>query len=234
MKENINDYNSAAFELRFKQTEIYQKLIGDYDHVTFAKNWGEQELLSPRPTPRQEIGDKHYIRETWFSAVPFYYLEFLLKKNPDKIYDIGCGWNIFKKYIPNIIGIDAENPNSKYFYGDIHDYVDDEFIKGHQNYFKSAFSINALHFVPLSNLKKVVTDFYSILAADGVGWISLNLERMIERDIDKFGKSSQSELDTYVRNELDNNNIDYLVFDVDLSVCNEAMNGNIRLVMHKK
>jgi|LakMenEpi03Aug12_release.lakeMendotaPanAssembly.Ray.scaffolds.fasta_scaffold29289_5 hypothetical protein len=36
----------------------------------------------------------------------------ILKLNPQKILDLGCGYNEFKRYIPNLIGIDFANENA--------------------------------------------------------------------------------------------------------------------------
>ena len=229
MIKNINEYEQSKFEPQFKKTKLYRILEKDFDCVAFSKQWNYPKT-GIGDTPRKIYSDQS---KSLFSAVPFYYLEFLTRKNPKTIYDLGCGWNIFKKYIPNIIGIGAEDPNSDSFYGDIHDYVDDDFISNHQNYFESVFSINSLHFVPLSNLQKTVGDFYSMLQPDGVGWLALHIQRMIERDADNFHDKDRSYLDRYVRRELSDLNIDYLVFDLDLAIVDEFMDGNIRLVMQK-
>jgi len=227
VQTNINAYDPDKFKNKFVETEIYQKLISDYENVCFENNFHLYKFVTPR-----QIFAQGYA--SYFSAVPFYYLDFLLGKNPQVIYDLGCGWNIFKKYIPNIVGVGAEDPESPTFYADIHDYVDDDYIKGHQNYFESVFSINALHFIPLSDLKNRVLDFYSMLKPNGVGWLALNLQRMIERDIKNFDNKDQTFIDTYIRDTLSNIGIDYIVFDVDLTIQDEQMNGNIRLVMQKK
>lgn len=222
---NLNGYIQSEFETRFTKTGLYEILSKDFDRIVFSKHWDSQVT----GTPRQMFGDWTSV----FSAVPFYYLEYLTSRNPKKIYDLGCGWNIFKRYIPNIIGVGAEDPNSDQFHGDMHDYVDDDFIAGHQSYFESVFSINALHFIPLTGLQKRVLDFYSMLKPGGVGWIALNIQRMLEQDPGVFQGQSKEYLDAYVRGQLADLDIDYLVFDVDLAVMDEFMDGNIRLVMHK-
>lgn len=228
MQANINAYEQKVFENQFKNTSIYQKLCRDFDEIDFAKQWTHR-FQDFSKTPRQEFGERRSI----FSAVPFYYLQFLQKENPSAIYDLGCGWNIFKKYIPTVIGIGAEQPENESFFADIHDFVDDDFVKGHQDFFDSVFSINALHFRPLSDLKKCVDDFYSMLRVNGIGWLSLNIARMIEKDDEKFGDKDQTYLETYVRKVLFDLRMNYLVFDLDLAVLNEWMNGNIRLVIQK-
>jgi hypothetical protein len=223
MKTNICPYNQVNFSLKFIKTQLYQQLVKDFHNVEFKKLFSNDDF----PTPRQLYATQR------FTAVPFYYLEFLTQKNPTVIYDLGCGWNIFKKYIPNIIGVGAENPKDIGFCADVHDYVDDNYIAEHQNFFESVFSINALHFIPLSSIQKRVLDFYSMIRPNGTGWLSLNLQRMLERDTENFEGYSLTQLDNYVRDQLYDLNVNYKVFDVDLTVIDECMDGNIRLVMEK-
>lgn len=223
---NLNEYDQSKFEPKFKKTDLYKILEKDFDQVRFSKQWHGYSL----PTPRDFFG---FPKKSIFTAVPFYYLQFLTERNPAKIYDLGCGINIFKKYIPNIIGVGAEEPHDKNFHGDIFDFVDDDYISGHQNFFESVFSINALHFQPLSNLSECVWNFYSMIRPGGTGWLALNAQRMIERDYKKFSHKDRAYLDTYIRKKLSDLEIDYKVFDVDLTVMDEFMDGNIRLVMTK-
>ena len=166
--ENINAYNKESFFKEFSTTETYKKLCDDFDIISF--DWAVKNV-----TPRQEIGDRDSFK-TKFSAVSFYYIEYLLKQHPKTIYDLGCGWNIFKRYIPNLIGIDPEDPSGPNFYGDIHDFVDDVFILGHKNYFEAVFSICAMHFHPLSKFSKIVDNFYSMIKPGGRGYLACNLE----------------------------------------------------------
>jgi hypothetical protein len=171
----------------------------------------------------------------------FYYLKFLTEKNPKNIYDLGCGWNFFKRYIPNIIGIGAEDNGSGCFYGDLYDKFNDTFVGKHQNYFESIFSINALHFSPLENLKKIILDFVSIIKPGGRGFLSLNLQRMKEHSEHKFDHFSVLDFDQYVRDQLVEIPVKYLCIDIDFedhpkslySGIDESMDGNIRLVFEK-
>ena len=222
---NINQYNEVEFAERFKKTDIYQSLSRDFDIILFD-HLIEKKLYGP---PRQHWGDP----QTLTSAAPFYYLEFLTAKNPQTIYDLGCGWNIFKRYIPNIIGID---PDSKSLFADVNDMIDDDYIKNHQGYYESIFSINALHFRPLSDLRKVATDFVSMIKPGGMGFLTLNFMRMLERDQEKFKDYTDADFDKYVKQELDNLSVqvDYIVFDVDLSYKDAYMDGNIRFVVHRQ
>jgi hypothetical protein len=227
MKPNINPYNQTEFQIKFIQSNIYKQLVLDFDQIIFEKYF----TSIPNITPRELWGS----RTTLITAVPFYYLEYLLGKHPLTIYDLGCGWNVFKKYIPSIIGVGAEPPTSEQYFGNQHDYVDDDFIKGHQNFFDCVFSINALHFVPLSRLQQRVLEFNSMIKSNGSGFLALNLARMLERDVQKFNNFSPLELDQYVRDQLYDLDINYKVFDVEFTSDNldEYMDGNIRLVIEK-
>ena len=130
---DIRPYSAHEFKAKFTGTQLHQIIEKEFDQLV----WNFAEFrLSKEHTPRQAYGDKKLLTSQ-FTMIPFYYLEFLTQKNPKTIYDLGCGWNIFKKYIPSIVGIGAEDPNSEYFFGDVHDYVDEDFIRGHQNYFES-------------------------------------------------------------------------------------------------
>ena len=227
---NINEYNST-FKAEFENSEICKQLKNDFSQLSW-----ENHYTFPA-TPRQLCGDP----TTKMSMVPFYYLNYLLDKNPKEIYDLGCGWNIFKKYIPNIIGVGAEDPNSPDFFGDIHDVVDDEFIAGHQNYFESVFAINSLHFISLDLLSNRVSDFVSMIRPGGRGFLTLNLIKMLERTAPDYlittfqtQKPTKKDADNYVRIELGKLNFNWLVFDVTVfEKLDDGMDGNIRLVIER-
>ncbi len=221
MQLDISKYNQIKFEEEFKKSNLYQILKQDFGILGFDYHYSHNS----NSTPRQSEGDQN--RKTKFSVVPFYYLKFLTEANPSEIYDLGCGWNIFKKYIPNIIGIGAEETQDTFF-GDIHDIVDNDYIKHHQNYFESVFSINALHFYPLSKIRQRVLDFASMIKDNGFGFLALNCQRMIEaNDI------TINNIEQYVRTELDNLPFKLKVFEVDLTMLDNGMDGNIRIVIKK-
>lgn len=225
---NLNDYNIAQCQEYCKKLPFYHNIKNDFDKLI----WNKQVCSYPEETPRELAGKR------MFSMVSFFYLRLLLEKNPSKIYDLGAGWNIFKKYIPNIIGISATCNEDGY--GDVHDYVDQIFIQGHQNYFDSVFSINALHFRSLADLKNIIQEFASMIAPDGRGFLALNLARMIQRTptdflVKEFKKTSPTieQYELYTRNILADICLNYLIVDVDFTVVDEYMDGNIRIVFEK-
>jgi hypothetical protein len=107
MIENINPYNETEFKKIFTNTEIYKKLEQDFDgkNLVWKKHFDDERVhvvkSSVRRTPRASFPEH-------FSATIFYYLLPLLEKNYDAIYDIGCGPNMFKPYLPRLIGIGEE------------------------------------------------------------------------------------------------------------------------------
>ena len=210
-----------------------------------------------------------------------------IEKNPKTIYDLGCGKNLFKKYLPNVIGIGAETPAqvtlcSMYnavkdeswpsisniedfnnlptriqtecltvhkltpseiqsdFYGDIYDEFNDNYLLSHQNYFESIFTICSLHFRPLSSFKKIILDFASMLCNNGRGFISFNLQRLIEYTGNDFLTAqfetttpTTMQYDNWLRKELAETKLNFLILDIDLALLDESMDGNIRLVIEK-
>jgi hypothetical protein len=226
---NLNSYNEKEFEQKFSTTEIYQRLTNDFDIVCFGGNYNYDDF---RGTPREWYGSN--CRRTIFSAISFYYLEYLTRHNPSKIYDIGCGWNIFAKYIPNIIGLSGEPPDSINFHGDDHAFVNAQYIKKHQEYFESAFSINALHYVNLTTIRQRVLDIVSMITTGGRIFLAFNLNIMLQNDPNFYGWNIDK-IETWIREQLDNMPFTYEVFDIDFSQKKDDwMNGNIRLLIWRK
>jgi len=229
-------YDPAAWEIAFKKLDLYKQLVNEYDVVYFNNQdffeW--DEILKYIITPRQRaaITIQTYFSQTYFSAIPFYYIEWLQEINPEKIYDLGCGWNIFKKYYPNIIGVGAEDPESPSFNADIHDIVDDDYILGHREYFESVFSICALHFVPLSDIRKRVLDFASMIKPGGRGWLSMNVARMINKD-PEFKDKDTLFIEKYCKEQLIGLP-GLALLDIDLTIPDEFIDGNIQILFDKR
>lgn len=229
-------YDPINWKVTFKKSKLYKQLVNEYDVVYFDRN--DIKHFNDI-TPRYLYGSAELL--TTFSAIPFYYIEWLQEINPKKIYDLGCGWNIFKKYYPNIIGVGTEDPEGPSFNADLFDFVDEDYVLGHQEYFESVFSICALHFIPLSDIRKRVLDFASMIKPGGRGWLSLNAMRMVERD-PKFrltiDESNISEYkDSYVVQDFCEEQLsdlpDLASLDIDLAMMDEYMDGNIQIQFSK-
>ena len=106
IQENVNAYDVDAFKSSFIKTDLYKAIAKNYQYLHWEK------FFDPMQPNAFHLATKSKHRKRWpneYSLTPFYYLNFLLEKNPTTIYDLGCGDNSFKKYIPNIIGIDPDN-----------------------------------------------------------------------------------------------------------------------------
>ena len=224
---NLNEYNEENFKAEFENSILHKQISSDFDIVL----WDKSLTNLYKMTPRQIRGERI------FTMVPLYYLNKLLETNPTTIYDICCGWNIFKKYIPNIIGIDARKK-----FVDICATIDDDYIIAHQEYFECAFSICSLHLYSLVHLEKNIKNFVSMIKPNGRGFLSLNLERMVERtsveeNISLFGTTnpSNAQYDQYIRSVVEKIPCEYLIVDIDISTHrDDYLNGNIRLVFEKR
>lgn len=158
---------------------------------------------------------------------PFWYINFLLEKNPLQIIDLGCGNNLFKKYIPIIHGIDPLSNVAS----DQKDIFDTNFSENHSNQFESVMSINALHFISFKNYGQQLKEFSNIIKPNGRGFITFNVARMKEYTdlIDMPTNVSE-----YIWSETEKNLDNILVYDDYVTdIEDEYLNGNIRIVFDK-
>lgn len=229
---NLNEYNQEEFEAEFKDSEIAQAVAKDFDLLVWDKHLLPELTYT---TPRQILGTRIG------SMTSFYYINKLLEKNPEQIYDIGCGWNMFKKYIPNIVGISPDNPdNANSWYGDEFDFFDYDFVANRQDYYDSAMAICSLQYVPLSSLRDRVIGFISIIKPGGRGYIALDIHAMVNREspeylFDLFGSEEPSNevLDQYIREQLTDLPCECLIFDLDSMEHRNELDGNVRIVFEK-
>lgn len=240
--QNHNVYNQDQFETFFKQTSIYQQLSEKYTLINFDKHYGPfmspvydgdkfrkgRILNNPEWWEKHETSRSMFLQHKIVDAVPFYYLKYLTDVAPEKIYDIACGCNFFKDYISNLVAISGNPPSSPFFYGDEYGWIDDNYIAQHQNFFSSAFSIMSLHFVPLTDIRKRVLDFMSMIQPGGRGFLSMI---SYEMNVDFVDADILNNLDTYIRTQLYDPPFEYLVVDIDET--HRRLLGNIRLVMQK-
>ena len=281
--DNLNQYNESLFRPLFESTEVYKKILIDYKEENLV--WEKFFLASPiiKRIADTSVSTPRHAYENYFSMSVFYYLLPLLEKDYDNIYDIGCGKNMFKPYIPRLLGVGAEDAGlvrwydkvkdeswpiissrddfkrlpikiqeecinvhglslpTEQFYGDIHGFVDDYYIKTHKDYYQSVFSICALHFRPIDQFAKIVKDFVSMIESGGRGFLSLNLQRMLDMTprtsmTHLFGESIDNvTLEKYIRNEIKGIvGLRWLIVDIDLTLLDEGVDGNIRLVFEKQ
>ena len=124
----IDEYcDNAPFECH---QDLDEKLSAHFDHVlhtTFPY------YVSPRFF--YQSGLKFTMRDTWW------YIDKLYKSNPSSIIDIGCGECEWKRFLPNITGVD--NINNPWTFCDIFSNIDDDFFKENQNKYDCGINLNA-------------------------------------------------------------------------------------------
>lgn len=231
MQQDINPYNPEEFKKYFETTSLYKLISNDYEIVSyffdpfFDITWTCRSILT----------------RSIFDASLFYYLKYLTDLNPSKIFDVGCGNNISKKYIDNIIGIDV--PNSKNYFKDsnpdITIDIDDYFYEKNFEKMEAAFAVNSLHFLPISKIRDRVIQFSSLISKHGRGFITFNVKRMLESELNvdtsvNFEVYSTEKIEKFIRKELYN-----LPFKIEVFEClinkqlDEGLNGNVRIVFTK-
>ena len=225
---NSNDFEKESKNLRHDLA--IKEIFGNDVILTYAHN-------SYTETPRVDALSRK------FSMVPLWYLQFLADAGPARIVDIGCGGNLFKPVIEKLYGTPCHgiDPTPENHNADEFDIFDADFSQGHCGFYESAFSINALHFIPLSYLADRINEFYNVIAPGGMGFLALNIARMIDRTppdwiLQTFGsaKPTPTQLQDYVREQLYTLKIDFMVIDLLIdSHLDEAMDGNIRVVFKK-
>jgi len=178
-----------------KMLEQYSSIYSEYDEFLL-----EGIVNNIVDTPGQHLLELH--NNKIFFIAPFFYLQLLRGKH---IADVGCGINYVKNYIPGITGYDT-TPQADY-----QERFNDDFITNHRNEFDSAFAINSLHFISLSDFVQRVHDFCKIVVPGGQAFITFNIARIVERTPDNvllnnFNtlEPSQEQLSEYFDNQVKN------------------------------
>ena len=173
------------------------------------------------------------------SVIPcasFYYLNYLIELNPNRIGDIGCGMNFFKDIIPGIFGIDESGTEA-----DCKESFDNSFSIKYENQFYCAFSIDALHFVPITEFYNQIMRFLNIIQPGGRGYIALNSARLIDSSSEELLLKTfdtltptKNQVADYINEQIKKLPIDWLVIDNFITnTVDEFVDGNIRLVFNK-
>lgn len=236
---NKNQYDQDACKLFVEKHNIQQRVSSKYnikrqDRFLFNKylpeKWHKQNS-----TPREQM---------IHPAVPmcsFYYINYLIRENVDYIADIGCGINFFKDVLPiRVHGIDGIGDY------DEQNLFDEHFVKNHENFYDSAISIDALHFIPITKFKNRVMEFYKVIKPGGRAYLAMNAARLIDFtdknvlnsifENTRYGRDrpQDKELNDYILAELKTLPINFLVVDCIIDeIYDEFMDGNIRLVFEK-
>jgi len=204
----MSNNDSLFFEKEHKnfiQSDLYKKLQKDHKHLFLDFYYDNLDLKYEQT--------KNY-RQSWFdNSVLYYsifiYLNTIINESHKKIADVGCGYNFLKKYFSNVIGYDKKE------FADYQEYFDEDFISKHQDEFDVAIAINSIHYVSLTDFSSRINDFGKIIKPDGYGFVTFNLQRMIERTDEKFLENYNSIEDFYNYINQEVKKIDYKVVVYD-------------------
>jgi hypothetical protein len=222
--QNFNTYDPLKFSKKFPGSPIHQKLVNNLPHGTvlhYDWYWHRSDGMG------RDIDTD--FREG-FPVSIFYYLEMLLETKATRIYDIGCGQNMFKRLADDrIYGIDpGQDPFVDPKGIDEIGSFNKDFVMKHKDSMEAAMAINSLHFVRYDQLQKQLQDFVSCLAIGGRGLVCLNAARFSD-DIQGL------QLEEHVRQSIQALvGVDFKVVDIDIQgIANEFSNGNVRLVFDR-
>lgn len=241
---NLNAYDKDAWITAFTGTPEHTQLASEYDTLLWESSNDEPTggySQPDGPTPRQFMGTSTPSKA---SATIFYYLENItagISLAGEKIYDLGCGWNWFKNYYPDIWGVGEEDPDSAYYFGDEHDVVDEAYIFEHLNTFKCFIAVNSLHFKSITEISDIVENGLSMLEPGGRALITCNstvlLSMTTEAELNSLFSTTEpttAQQETYIREQLDTiTDITWRIVDIDLTNDNDGLDGNIRLAFSK-
>ena len=232
----INPYNEVTWRNEFTTTDLYKQIKNQLSDDCL-EIWTTSGIPGNSPTPREKQFNRYWNFNTFYYLYPLVFAD-------DVVYDLGCGGNLFKPFFKNLIGIDPFHPNA-----DIDDLCDDDFVKGHNQFFANVFAINSLHFVSLHKFSQTIDDFYSMLTPDGLGYISFGLAQMIALTTDQewleiFGKSAEAtslfDVVGYVDNVLRGMKYNFKIIDQNYFlqhdfrlILGNEIDGNIRLLIQR-
>ncbi len=244
MVENINPYDADLFKNQFESNDFVQKMYKEpFTDVVWEDTFKQRH--------KETLTGRHHAYRRVMYMASFYYLEFLQYTRPAKIYDIGCGANLFSLFYPNIVGISGPNirGDDETPFGDELGTFDSEYVKANASRFESAFSINALHFTNFESLQKVMQDFIALIKPGGRGYLALNIARLDDHSGSqemlelfnaysgepdyKYRTVDRKAIYRYIRDAVSQlHSINILSFEI-VATADEYIDGNIRLVFEK-
>jgi hypothetical protein len=140
-------YPNAPFECF---TNLDQSLD---DYFDFIYDTTFPFTVSPRFFYQSSI--KFTLRDT------YWYIDKLYKSNPSLVIDLGCGECEWKRWFPNITGIDTTN--NPWTMADIIGPVDNKFFKENQNKFDCGMSLNAVFLGWNTEWHSIVDQIHSMM-----------------------------------------------------------------------
>ena len=239
-KQWKEDFLKSEMFDKIKQISIALRVETPLQIIDWVLDESERNLTTYRDT-RRDTHDytprEYHMYKGRITLSSFYMIDYLVKNTKEyPIIDIGCGMNLFKSVYP-IIGLD-DDPRA-----DIQGRFDKKFMEDHKEKFSAAIAINSLHFIPLNQIKDRIQQFSHIIRPNGLGYMTLNIQRLIE-------KTNQVDPEFIISKKLDCIlNLREYVFEKVSSICDtlellyyednvdeiddDYMDGNIKIIFRK-
>lgn len=158
-----------------------------------------------------------------FDLYSLYIVDYIRSNNKGRIYDIGCGSNMFKFFFDNIIGIDKYRQEA-----DIFATFDEKFSVKNKNKFENAIAINSIHFIPISKFKQQLKDFANCIMKGGYGYATFNINQLVSREQES---NIPKDIEFYVNQEISDTGLDIVSLMMhNLVGGDDGLDGNIRIL----
>lgn len=228
MLDNFNVYDEESWEAEFTGSTIHQQLCREFDLITFdsdLENFGKVKGMTSR----------HFRGIRIVSAMPFWFIDQIAKANKHPIYDLGCGWNLYKKYYNNIVGISGEEPDTPLFFGDEHGFVTPAYIVGNVGRFHNIITQNALHYITIEELLPQIAGIMSMCKIHGYVFIEFNICHMLNKSDIK--PDELKDIAKLIRTQLEflkyaHNLISFEL--IDEKIHKNFQEGTLRILVQKK
>ena len=216
---NYRHYNQKEFFAKFSTTETYKQLVNDYQQVHESIGvYDDGFKILPRRT--------YAASKSIFYYSTFYYLGLLLETNPKTILDVGCGSNLFKKYIPQIIGFDNDPRFVEQV--DFTETYTTEFVEQNLSKYDCAMTIGVIHAVSLATIHKTIDEFGQLIKPGGRGYFAINLRRPMQNtELHEFAelfdlKRQQTRIDLYRVVKAQCEKTKYKIITLDINFLDDA------------
>jgi SAM-dependent methyltransferase len=196
----------------------------------FDKDSGNRISGERKSTPRFDS-----LRGGDIDLQPLYILDYITSKSDGVIYDIGCGYNFFKKFY-NVIGIDPDSDQA-----DIHRSYDLSMAAENMGKMDNVFSINAIHFCHPDELGQRVQAFFDMVKPGGYAYLAVNVARVFQDllDFDRLPEDQRNKnvkvLSKYAKANVLDICRDEVIYwkDTIANKFDSYMNGNVKILIRK-
>lgn len=226
---------SEVFD-KIKQISIASRVAKPFQSIDW--NLIESEVnFTNNNGPSNYTAREYFMDQGRITLSSLYMIDYIVKNTKEyPLIDIGCGMNLFKNIYP-IIGLDKD-PRA-----DIQGLFDEKFMKDHWEKFPAAIAINSLHFIPLNQISYRIKQFSNIIQPKGLGYITLNIQRLIDKtnQVDPeyiISKKLDCELNLrkYVFSKVYSlyDTLELLYYEDTIDkIADDFMDGNIKIIFKK-